>query len=159
MRITISNELPTRPAIKKPANLTAIMYSSGLSESSAPAAVPDQKNLDTQQHNVIKAFLTEKRNKKVINRRLKLYFLVNIMIFNVFFIGFVLNFITYSNTNWIKNESYVFGLFQYCHFNSTTFQKISNSYIFYRDGYKLSYKAVSDVKCFIWNRFNKPSRT
>ncbi|RNA21053.1 hypothetical protein BpHYR1_029624 [Brachionus plicatilis] len=39
---------------------------------------------------------------------------IGLWFFNTFTFGFVLNFISYLNSNWLRNNVYTYGLFEYC---------------------------------------------
>ena len=104
--------------------------------------------------------LNSSKNDKLIFRKLNIYFLYNIFVFNLFFTGFLCNFIAYSNSNWILNENYIFGLFEYCHLKSNQLSRLKNSHVFYKDQItnKITFRSLNEMRCFYWNDFNKPSK-
>ena len=103
-------------------------------------------------------------NKNIINNlklNSKLDVLLNLIIFNIFLIGFVLNFIAYIGSSWILIEKDSFGLFEYC---KISMQNIDLSLFdfklqtFFKAKYKIKNLEIKDKKCFQWNSYNKPSK-
>jgi hypothetical protein len=91
------------------------------------------------------------------NKILKYCYISNIIILNLFAAGFILNFIAFSQTNWIKNDNYAYGVFQYC--TSNQIIRLDDSYSFY-DQIEVIYRKYSsdsDIRCFKWSRFTTPS--
>ena len=80
----------------------------------------------------------------------------NIIILNIFVAGFILNFFAFSQTNWIKNDNYIYGVFQYCTANQII--RIDDSYSFY-DQIEVIYRKYTsdnDIRCFKWSRYTTP---
>ncbi len=93
-------------------------------------------------------------NKIEISSKQKYFIIIKLMVFNVFFIGFVLNFIPFSNSNWVKSEHYTFGVLQYCKLLGTN---ESNTYIFHLEDFRLTHESRETVKCYTWTPENRPS--
>jgi hypothetical protein len=93
--------------------------------------------------------------KSFRDNKFKLLLLIKILIFNMYFFGFLFNFITYQNSSWMRNQTYMFGMFKYCHLNETLMQTIS--YAFQIQGNTLIYRPIQELRCFSWNNHNRPS--
>ena len=94
----------------------------------------------------------------------KFYIGLKLLIFNTYFIGFVLNFIAYFSTNWIKGETYTYGLFQYCkRIKESTLTVVARSYLFSYKGVNNNNEKIDSTlsvsyKCSEWTEENEPSK-
>ena len=109
------------------------------------------------------------RNHSLLNK--KFYILLKLVIFNTFFVGFVLNLITFFSTNWIKNESYAYGLFQYCNLvlseqeqgqpsDDRETEQLNEYSFFYAAASKIIFNSNSpllDYRCLDWTNKYAPS--
>ena len=86
-------------------------------------------------------------------KKFKILQIVKILIFNLFFIGFILNLISYVNAYCIvSGDSYIIGIFQYCkRFNE--FEVDSNGVN--NSSNIIHLKKV--YKCIKWSYSNRPS--
>lgn len=107
-----------------------------------------------------------------ISSKAKLIIILKLVVFNTFFVGFILNFLPYTNANWISNDNYVFGLFQYCNkvievseiqhaaFYRSIRPSIMKSSLRNMSSYKMmrsrNESFVEEFRCFNWNNLNKP---
>lgn len=75
---------------------------------------------------------------------LKLNLILKLWFFNTFTFGFVLNFISYLNSNWLRNNVHAYGLFEYCEIFLKDIQHQSHPKQIYR--------------CNFWSSDLKPSK-
>lgn len=47
-------------------------------------------------------------------KTLKLNLVLKLWFFNTYTFGFVLNFIAFLNSNWLRNDFHTYGLFEFC---------------------------------------------
>lgn len=94
------------------------------------------------------------------DKYLKYCFILSLTIFSLYFIGFILNFVAFTNIHWIVNDNYIFGLFQYCT-NLKSNEIIDDFKVYVEYDYELFKSFLSrykDFKCFLWTNSNRPSK-
>jgi hypothetical protein len=98
-------------------------------------------------------------NSVKLNSRINI--LLNILIFNLFLMGFILNCISIINHNWVLTENDSYGLLEYC---KISIEKIDLSlfdfkfHSFFKAKYKIKKLEFEDYNCFYWSSYNKPSK-
>ena len=93
-------------------------------------------------------------------RKISIYFRIFLktIIFNLFVIGFILNLLTLTSSEWIKGKNYVIGILKYCKSVEKSYGIVRSShYLFFNRGSQLVHQKVDNFECYFWNDINKPS--
>lgn len=93
------------------------------------------------------------------HKKLKYCYFLNFIILIAFISGFVINFVSYSQTNWIRNDNYVYGIFQYCTSNQIiALDDDINSLFDVEVIYRKYATDDDDIRCFKWSKLTVPSK-